>query len=537
MNDDNELNELNPPVMDGYTKIPTFKLWVANRFPYIETDFDGITSYELLEALTNYLNNVIKNEENVESNVAKLNQAYLELFNYVKNYFDNLDVQEEINNKLDDLVADGTLTRLIGEYVQPLIDEQNETIENFTNSVNNQIANQNTQIQAVVSGSPKATYDTLAQLQSADPDHNYIYVVRETGNWYYYSNNQWNSGGSYLSESLSDEANYRIDLVESEVININDVPTITGFVASNGYFNPLASCKRTDYIDLKAYDKITYHNYLANNGCSLAFFDEDKQFMQDISIVGTGSKVTATINRPATAKYVILSNYNTQVNNPYIKLYKEDSMREEYDAILENQNQLQNVANILKNKKIGFLGDSITNGYLATLPFRTIIQNKTGCVSVNYGINSSTLSDYNGGSNPVVDRYTNMDADLDYVCVLIGTNDTCPIGTETDTDTTTFYGALNTLIEGLITRYTTKRIMFMTLLPRRNANLTNKNTAIKNRCSHYSIPCFDLFNYSGMNPNLDIVNTTLFANSDGLHPNNDGHLLLSNKIQKWLESI
>lgn len=50
MNDENELNELNPPVMDGYTKIPTFKLWVANNFPYMETDFDGLTNYDLLTA-------------------------------------------------------------------------------------------------------------------------------------------------------------------------------------------------------------------------------------------------------------------------------------------------------------------------------------------------------------------------------------------------------------------------------------------------------------------------------------------------------
>ena len=114
----NDENELNPPVLDGYTKIPTFKLWVANRFPYMETDFDAITNYDLLGALTDYLNNVIKNEENVESNVAKLNQAYLELFTYVKDYFDNLDVQEEINNKLDEMVEDGTLTQIIGDFIE-----------------------------------------------------------------------------------------------------------------------------------------------------------------------------------------------------------------------------------------------------------------------------------------------------------------------------------------------------------------------------------------------------------------------------------
>lgn len=143
MNDENELNELNPPVMDGYTKIPTFKLWVANRFPYMETDFDGITNYELLEALTNYLNNVIKNEENVESNVAKLNQAYLELLTYVKEYFNNLDVQEEINNKLDEMVEDGTLQEIISSYLNAnalWCFNNIEDMKNATNLINGSYA-------------------------------------------------------------------------------------------------------------------------------------------------------------------------------------------------------------------------------------------------------------------------------------------------------------------------------------------------------------------------------------------------------------
>lgn len=44
-------------------------------------------------------------------------EAFETLKNFVNDYFDNLDVQQEINNKLDDLVADGTLSDLIAPYV------------------------------------------------------------------------------------------------------------------------------------------------------------------------------------------------------------------------------------------------------------------------------------------------------------------------------------------------------------------------------------------------------------------------------------
>lgn len=50
-----------------------------------------------------------KTKEVVEEYIAKFN----ELHDYVYNYFDNLDVQEEINNKMDQLVEDGTLQRIL----------------------------------------------------------------------------------------------------------------------------------------------------------------------------------------------------------------------------------------------------------------------------------------------------------------------------------------------------------------------------------------------------------------------------------------
>jgi len=113
MNDEQQIIEP-VPTMAGYKKIPTFKLWIANQFPYIETDFDAITNYELLQAVIKYLNTIIENENNVESNVTALYNSFVNLHDYVENYFDNLDVQEEINNKLDKMVEDGTIQEILG---------------------------------------------------------------------------------------------------------------------------------------------------------------------------------------------------------------------------------------------------------------------------------------------------------------------------------------------------------------------------------------------------------------------------------------
>lgn len=55
--------------------------------------------------------------DNTEA-VEELQGLYIELKSYVDNYFDNLDVQEEVDNKLDEMVEQGTLQEIITSYLQ-----------------------------------------------------------------------------------------------------------------------------------------------------------------------------------------------------------------------------------------------------------------------------------------------------------------------------------------------------------------------------------------------------------------------------------
>lgn len=87
---------------------------------------ESMTYYELLAWFTNYLETVIiptvnNNGECVrelQDKFTELTGLFNELKSYVDNYFDNLDVQEEINNKLDAMVEDGTLQEIITTYIQ-----------------------------------------------------------------------------------------------------------------------------------------------------------------------------------------------------------------------------------------------------------------------------------------------------------------------------------------------------------------------------------------------------------------------------------
>ncbi|MBR3209670.1 MAG: hypothetical protein IKF82_05320 [Bacilli bacterium] len=105
------------PDLQPYKKISPFRLFVKSNFPFIENTYESLDNYGLYCKVVEYLNNVIANENTVENNVQALYNAFVELNTYVSNYFDNLDVQEEINNKLDDMVEQGTLQEIISAYL------------------------------------------------------------------------------------------------------------------------------------------------------------------------------------------------------------------------------------------------------------------------------------------------------------------------------------------------------------------------------------------------------------------------------------
>lgn len=82
---------------------------------YIET----MSYYEMLVWFIEYLRNtVIPTIDNNAEAVTELQNLYVELENYVNNYFDTVDFQEMINNKLEEMLEDGTLGQIIEQFLQ-----------------------------------------------------------------------------------------------------------------------------------------------------------------------------------------------------------------------------------------------------------------------------------------------------------------------------------------------------------------------------------------------------------------------------------
>ena len=96
---------------------------IINKFCYtigmIPTSYKiSLTYEEQIVAIGKYLEEtVIPALNNNAEAVAELQNLFIQLKDYIENYFDNLDVQNEINIKLDEMAKDGTLSNLINNYL------------------------------------------------------------------------------------------------------------------------------------------------------------------------------------------------------------------------------------------------------------------------------------------------------------------------------------------------------------------------------------------------------------------------------------
>ena len=175
---------------------------------------ESLSYYECLLWLCNYLENtVIPAVNNNGEAVEELQNLFISLKEYVDSYFENLDIQEEINKKLDEMSEDGELTNLISSYIEPIfntyrsqlnhevrttLNSQNAQIDSFIYNSTTQINEIDNKVDAVAGGSPAGTFATYADLSSSSADHSKIYLVLNDGKWYYWNIMEFHRFTSWL---------------------------------------------------------------------------------------------------------------------------------------------------------------------------------------------------------------------------------------------------------------------------------------------------------------------------------------------------
>ncbi len=209
----------------------------------------------------------------------------------------------------------------------------------------------------------------------------------------------------------------------------------------------------------------------------------------------------------------------------------------------------------LSNLTIHFLGDSITEGYYADTKetsyvgrFQTQYPNAT---IRNYGVGGSCVSNKCvWSSEDMRARAKRMEPDADLIVIFGGTNDfhcVTPLGTPEERTADTFFGAYNLLLDDILERYPNTKVVLCTILPRFDETWPERDgivrvapvqayvDIIKQIGQIRNLPVVDMFTLEALRPSIPGEKSPL--TKDGLHPLNDGHALVFERIHQALLSL
>ena len=309
------------PSMGTYNTPQTFRFWCQKVLPLVYDD--SLSYYELLCKVVDYLNNTMEDVNTAVEDVTNLNsafgslenhvnasetalvQAYNDLQDYVNSYFNNLDVQEEINNKLDIMAEDGTLDTILLPYFNAYKVEIDQEVNNMSNLVNTIDSSLSQEIIAreqadIVLGN---RMDSFTQLPSGSTAGDAELIDIRTG----FEGAEFNSAG----ESVRGQINYvnsidkQISYLVSKLLEINLFPT-SGYTDgkylnyNNGTESTNANFFYTDFIPV-----LNGQYYITSiQTAHVCYYNSKKQYVSGTLINAQSSNVLLI---PATVCYMRIS--------------------------------------------------------------------------------------------------------------------------------------------------------------------------------------------------------------------------------------
>lgn len=321
----NPINELPPFLNFCYT------------IGMLPTSYKISMTYEeqVLEAIRYIKEEIIPTVNSNALATKELQEKFVELVNYVETYLDNLDVQNEINNKLDEMAEDGTLTQIIGNYVNPIF-------ENFKDEINNKINLQDETI-SNLTNSPLIASSVSEMTDTTKP-----YINTTDGKWYYYNGSEWTIGGTYQTTGIGDETINFEKLTKDVQKNIVDSVRYSDLknnyreyqpvfvqgridVNTGNLVNSNTQISTADFIDVSFFDKIMLK--ISNKFNVFAFkYDSNKSYL-------------GVINTPAGAGYRPWS-VNTILDVSNISFIKIGVAKPDYSNITTSDAVNLQIANI-----------------------------------------------------------------------------------------------------------------------------------------------------------------------------------------------
>ena len=301
--------------------------------------------------------------------------------------------------------------------------------------------------------------------------------------------------------------------------------------------NSSTSYSVTDYIEVIPNSKVKITSAHFYGWALYCFYDKDKNYIGSRKSADGGT-VTRIINEevdvPSNAKYIRLGWLNTNIYNASL-----------FQGIKQSAEPSQRWA----TKKWTCLGDSLTEFIRTSHNYHDYVADTTGIKVVNMGLSGTGYANGSASNNAFYQRVANVPLDSDVITIFGSFNDGAvdiPLGTATDTGTTTMGGCINTTFDNLFTVLPLANLGVVTPCPWQGANPYDGAQKYKDYvqliidiCKRRSIPCLDLFHESGLRPWDATFRSLAYTkdNGGGTHPDETGHRILAPKFEAFLDSL
>lgn len=297
-----------------------------------------------------------------------------------------------------------------------------------------------------------------------------------------------------------------------------DLP-ITGYVRTDGTFSPDANAKRTDYTKVSGYDKIVAFGGISEGGYAVAYYDENKNILADISVIGATNNKEITYTIPSEAVYFIYSEYG--IRNPYVKLLKDNNLETRIEALEIGTDLPKTDIDISLSafgsfRKFGIIGDSLSVGHTKNpadgqqydrniyYSWGQYLARRYGNTCLNFGWSGISAKSWLGHSK-CYDLFIKEENLCQCYIVALGANDaemfnTVPLGTSSDigTDNDTFYAYYYKILKE-VNNVAPNAFVFVFTLPyprNQNANVQLVNEAIREICASATLSNIHLIDLS-----------------------------------------
>ena len=328
---------------------------------------------------------------------------------------------------------------------------------------------------------------------------------------------------------------YRIEDGYIYVLQFNNTTTVTNMKLGTGTTNDVKTLGTLNHSsNLVPGESLT----IKINGSTHEFYHKNTKLFEltDCNAIGIADGVQST-SPTIRAKNFGGYSYHYTLSIPSNKIiYNGKTL----DDILGNETK----NSYLNNKKVIFMGDSLTNnqGTYTSKPYFKWLEEWYNLTIFVDGQNGSSIRDNTSDSaRAMCNRYVNLPDDYDIVIVFGGTNDwnansLKALGTFGNSDVHTFYGAMKTLCEGLIKKYPNKLIVFMLPFKHFKGGSRPVNNAMIEVLQDNGIPYIDLYAVGGINPNIE-EHKNLYMLEDNIHFNETGHKLIAERLDGFLNSL